>query len=129
MAERIGLGNSLDLWLRERGEALCLGELWQPLLTPNLNKMVCFKEGEIKEAVTVRLDVNAEGEISDWQFMLSTIRPRATVNALQLKALSERKPRARTVPAALKPIKDHLSQLETLVFSAGSLCSRERKDG
>ena len=129
VAERIGLGNSLDLWLRERGEALCLGELWQPLLTPNLNKMVCFKEGEIKEAVTVRLDVDAEGEISDWQFMLSTIRPRATVNALQLKALSERKPRARTVPAALKPIKDHLSQLETLVFSAGSLCSRERKDG
>ena len=45
VGERIGLGNSLDACLRDRGEALCLGEVWQPLLTPALHKATSFSAG------------------------------------------------------------------------------------
>ena len=129
IAERIGNGNSLDLWLRDQGEALCLGNDWQPLLTAALSKAGNFVAGETAEAITVRLDVSASGEITDWLFMLSTIRPAATVSAEQMQALAERKPRSRSLPLKLKPIKDHLGQLETLQFCASCLMERERQSG
>ena len=116
VGERIGLGNNLDACLRDRGEALCLGEVWQPLLTPTLHKATSFSAGGEADAISVRLDVSANGELSDWEFMLSTVRPVAEVSANQLVALAERKPKARSVPTALKPIKDQLGQLETLRF-------------
>ena len=129
IAERFGQGSSLDLWMRDRGEALCLGDAWQPLLTTALTKACRFKVGEATDAISVRLDVSAEGELTDWEFTLSTIRPVASVNGKQLQALAERKPKARSVPTALKSIKDQLGQLETLVFCTGCLVNHERQNG
>jgi len=129
VSERIGQGNSLDLWLRDRSEALCLGGAWHALLTPALSKACRFKVGESIDALTVRLDVSAKGELTDWEFMLSTIRPVAEIQRSHLAALADRKPRARTVPAALKPLKDHLNQLESVLFCADCLMEQERADG
>ena len=129
VAERFGQGNSLDLWIRERAEAICLGEEWQPLLTPAITKACCFKAGEASDAITVRLDIDADGNLADWEFMLSTIRPVADISAIQLRALAERKPKSRSIPAALKSIKDQLGQLETLLFCADCLMAKERADG
>ncbi len=129
VGERIGLGSSLDTCLRDRGEALCLGEIWQPLLTPSLNKATTFSAGTEADAISVRLDIAANGELSDWEFMLSSIRPVADVNADQLIALAERKPKARSIPAVLKPLKEHLGQLETLRFCSTLLLEQERSSG
>ena len=89
VAERVGIGNNLDVWLRERGETLCLGEVWQPLLSPTLNKTVQFRVGETSAAVSACLDVDADGELLDWTFVLSNIRPVATVTRQQLQALAD----------------------------------------
>ena len=129
VGERIGTGSSLDACLRDRGEALCLGEIWQPLLTPALNKATTFSSGSEADAISVRLDIAAGGEVSDWEFMLSSVRPVAEVSADQLIAFAERKPRARNIPAALKPIKDQLGQLETLRFCSTLLLDHERSCG
>jgi len=129
VGERIGLGSSLDACLRDRAEALCLGEIWQPLLTPALNKATTFSSGSEADAISVRLDISADGELSDWEFMLSSVRPVADVSADQLVALAERKPKARSIPAALKPIKDQLGQLETLRFCSTLLLEQERSSG
>ncbi|MEC8096687.1 MAG: RNB domain-containing ribonuclease, partial [Cyanobacteriota bacterium] len=129
VAERFGQGNSLDLWIRERAEAICLGEEWQPLLTPAITKACRFKAGEASDAITVRLDIDADGNLADWEFMLSTILPVADISAIQLRALAERKPKSRSIPAALKSIKDQLGQLETLLFCADCLMAKERADG
>lgn len=129
VAERIGSGNSLDLCLRDRSEALCLGEVWQPLLTTTLNKASRFKPGQEADAISVRLDVNAEGELIDWEFMLSTVKPSVEVSTDQLKAFAARKPKSRTVPAVLKPIKDQLGQLDTLRFCCSCLSQNERNQG
>ena len=125
VSERIGQGNSLDLWLRDRSEALCLGGAWHALLTPALSKACRFKVGESIDALTVRLDVSAKGELMDWEFMLSTIRPVAEIQQNHLIALADRKPKARTVPAALKPLKDHLNQLESVLFCADCLMEQD----
>lgn len=129
VAERLGVGNSLDLWLRERGEALCLGEVWHPLLNQTLSKASAFNPGEINEAVSVRLDISSEGELTDWQFCLSTIQPVAEINPEALNALAARKPKARTLPAALKSLKDQINQLETLIFCAKTLQAGEQNNG
>ncbi|MCB4406709.1 RNB domain-containing ribonuclease [Synechococcus sp. MU1642] len=129
VGERIGLGNSLDACLRDRGEALCLGQVWQPLLTPALNKATSFSAGSVADAISVQLDISANGEVSNWEFMLSSVRPVADICAEQLIALAERKPKARSIPAALKPIKDQLGQLETLRFCCTLLLEQERISG
>lgn len=129
VAERIGTGNSLDLWLRERGEALCLGEVWHPLLNPALSKAAAFQVGEVNQAVTVKLDITQDGEITDWEFCLSSIKPVVEIQPEAMKALAARKPKARTLPVALKPLKDQINQLETLVFSAKTLQEGEKNRG
>ena len=129
LAERLGAGTGLDRWLQDQAEALCLGSAWQPLLTPALTKACRFKVGESCDAVTVRLDIAANGELTDWEFLLSTIRPVAEVTAQHLTALAARKAKARTVPAALKSLKEHLGQLETALFCATSLIDGERDAG
>ena len=129
VAERLGIGNNLDIWIKDRAEALCLGEVWHPLLSQAFSKACGFNVGEINEALSVALDITADGELTGWDFSLSTIKPVAEISPKALSALNNRKPKARTIPAALKSIKDHLAQLETLIFCARSLQTGELASG
>lgn len=129
VAERLAPGQALDAWIKERGEALCLGEVWQPLLNGPLDEACRFTVGEEQDAITLRLDINAEGDVRDWLFCLTRIRPVAEITPAHLEALGARKPKARTVPAALKPIKDQIGQLETLLFCARSLQAEAIRSG
>ena len=129
VAERVNPGNSLDQWLCEQSEALCLGNKWIPLLSPNLAKAAAFNVGESQAAVSLRIDFDSEGEARDWEFCLTQIRPVAEVTSGALAALAGRKPRSRAIPAALKSIKDQIGQLETLIFCAKALHAAELKQG
>ena len=129
VAERLNGGSSIDQWLQEQGEALCLGDTWQPLLSNNLTQASKFSPGTTQEAISLRVDVDADGQLGEWEFQLSTVRPVASVTSEAMAALAARKPKARTVPAALKPLKDHLGQLETLLFCARSLNKGFQQDG
>jgi len=125
VAERVGLGSALDLWLRDQGEALCVGRQWLPLLPSALAKAAAFTAGEDQDALSVALELDGEGTLEHYRFSRSRIKPVATVDAAALNALAERKPKSRTVPAALKAIKDHQQQLENLVAVA-ELLHRQR---
>ncbi len=129
VAERVNPGNSLDQWLCEQSEALCLGNKWIPLLSPNLCKAAAFNVGESQAAVSLRIDFDSEGDAQDWEFCLTQIRPVAEVTSEALTALAGRKPRSRAVPTALKSIKDHIGQLETLIFCAKALHAAELRQG
>jgi ribonuclease R len=129
VAERVNPGNSLDQWLCEQSEALCLGNKWIPLLSPNLAKAAAFNVGESQAAVSLRVDFDSEGEARDWEFCLTQIRPVAEVTSGALAALAGRKPRSRAIPAALKSIKDQIGQIETLIFCAKALHAAELKQG
>ena len=129
VAERVNPGNSLDQWLCEQSEALCLGNKWIPLLSANLSKAAAFKVGDSQAAVSLRVDLDAEGEARGWEFCLTQIRPVAEVTSEALAALAGRKPRSRAIPAALKSIKDHIGQLETLIFCAKALHAADLRQG
>ena len=129
VAERLSAGGSLDLWLAQQGEALCAGSQWLPLLSASLAKASRLAEGERREAVSVALDLTAEGNLEHFRFSLSTIVPTARLEAAALVALAERKPKARTVPAALKPLKDHLGLVENLLTVAALLRQRRIEAG
>jgi ribonuclease R len=46
VAERLPLGGSLDLWSRQRAEAICVGAGWLPLLSAPLAKAASFAPGD-----------------------------------------------------------------------------------
>ncbi|WP_320667687.1 RNB domain-containing ribonuclease [Prochlorococcus sp. MIT 1307] len=129
IAERVSLGNNLDHWLFTRSEAHCLGEIWNPLLSKNLTKACKFEPGINNKAITIELDITAQGEINDWEFYLSEIRPVAIINKLHLESLQSRKPKSRATPVALKSIKDHLVQLQTTIFCAKLILNDEKNRG
>ena len=121
IAERLGTGSSLESWLREQGEAVCLGSRWLPLLPPNLSKAASLAVGKDQDAVSVALELGLDGSLRHYAFSRSRIRPDASVDGDALQALVDRKPKARTTPAALKGLKDHLGMLDQLVALTGLL--------
>ncbi|MEA5473737.1 RNB domain-containing ribonuclease [Synechococcus sp. CCY9201] len=129
VAERLALGSSLDLWLREQAEAFCVGPSWLPLLTPALAKASAFQPGRSESALSVALDLSPDGALEHYRFSRSTIRPTARVDLAALTALAERKPKARTVPAGLKALKDHIPLIEQLIGVAELLRQRRLAGG
>jgi ribonuclease R len=129
VSERVGFASALDLHLREQSEALCLGSSWLPLLPAALTKAAAFKPGSSEAALSVVLDLNAEGGLEHYRFCRSTIRVDAVVDAKALQALAERKPKARTTPAALKALKDQLPLLEQLIALAQLLRQQRLASG
>jgi ribonuclease R len=129
VAERLGLGTAVDTWMRDQGEALPLGKRWRPLLPLSLAKASVFSSGVEQAALSVALDLGPEGELEHYRFQLSRVRPLATVDRAALDALAERKPKARTLPAALKAHKAHLDLLEQLVSVVALLRQRRLAAG
>ncbi len=129
IAERLGIGNTLDMWLRDKCNAHCLGNTWSPLLNKRLTKESRFEVNESNDAVSVCIDINKEGHIKDWKFSLTTIKPAALIDHTILHALANKKPKSRTVPTAIKHIKDQLDQLKTILFCAVTINNLEKEKG
>jgi hypothetical protein len=90
VAERIGFGSPLDMFLREQGESLCLGSSWVPLLPPALTKAAAFKAGSSSAALSVLLEISPEGELQHYRFCRSTNQVDAAVVAQGLQAAHAR---------------------------------------
>ena len=129
VAERFSTGSSLDLWLRDQADALCVGKQWLPLLSSALSKAAAFKPNEEQAAVSVALELSGDGKLEGYRFCRSRIRPVASANLTALNALAERKPKSRTVPAALKPLKNQLDQLSGLITVAELLRQQRLTNG
>jgi ribonuclease R len=121
VAERVAPGSSTDQWLRDQTDAICLGDHWLPLLSPTLSKACSFKSGDSQEALSVALELDSRGDLQHFRFMRSRIKVDGSATPAALDALVERKPKSRTLPAALKPLKDQLPLLEQLVELSGRL--------
>ena len=129
IAERFGYGSALDSWLRNQADAYCVGRQWLPLLSPALAKASAFKVGEVQAAVSVALELGSDGTLEHYRFCRSQIQPVAAAGLDALNALAERKPKSRTVPAALKPLKDQLPLLEQLISVTGLLRQQRQAGG
>lgn len=116
IAERFNFGSKIHDWIKNRGKALCFGNSWRDCISEQLTSASSFTPNVINEAVSLSIDLNNEGEIKDFRFNLTRIKPAAIVNQKQLESIANRKPKARTIPAILKPIKEHINQIQTLDF-------------
>ena len=129
VAERFNLGGGLDNWMRDQADAIATGRGWLPLLSAPLAKAAAFQVDKAQDAVSVALELDAEGSLEHYRFSLSRIRPSARVPQAAFEALAERKPKARTVPAALKALKEQLPLLEQLVALGAVLRQRRLAAG
>ncbi len=118
ISERINLGGKLDRYLKDKGEVICLGNNWLEFLNESLRSASQFKINEECEAISLMIDINADGKITDWKFTLSIIKPVKIITPKHLISINNRKATSKSFPIALKGIKDNLEVLYTLIHSA-----------
>ncbi len=118
ISERINLGGRLDKYLQEKGEIICTGNSWIQFLNESLRSASQFKLNEECEAITLMIDINREGNITDWKFTLSIIKPVKLITPNHLRAINNRKVTSKSIPIALKSIKDNLESIYSILHSA-----------
>ncbi len=125
VAERINIGSKLDDYLKERGEAICLGNDWIDFLSESVKHKSNFKLNEENEAITIIFDLNSEGNILDWSFSLSKIKPTNIITTKHIEAINKRKRTTKSIPIVIKPIKDSLEIIYTLIHTSKIINDKE----
>ena len=115
VAERINIDGKLDNYLKDKGEAICIGNDWLEFLTTSLESASKFQVDQESEAITLRIDINSDGEISDWKFSLSIIKPVNLITPKHLKSINSRKATSKSIPIVLKKLKDNLEVIYTII--------------
>ncbi len=118
VSERLILGSKLDNFLKDKGEIICLGNNWSEFLSDSLNSEAQFKVNEENESLSLQFDINSQGLVTDWEFSLSLIKPVKLINESHIKAINKRKPTSKSIPIALKSIKDSLEVIYIIIHSS-----------
>ena len=118
VAERINFGGKLDSYLKQIGEVTCLGNNWLDFLGDSLIKASQFKVNEECEAITLIIDINSKGDVTDWNFSLSKIKPVNIITSKHIECINKRKSASRSIPIAIKPIKDNLEVIYTIIHTS-----------
>ena len=118
VSERINIGSKLDNYLKNKGEVICLGNNWLNFLNDSLRSSAQFKLKEQRESISLMVDINSEGIVTDWKFSLSIIKPIKIITANHLKSINNRKPTSKSIPIALKSVKDSLQDIYTIINSS-----------
>ena len=118
VSERLNIGGKLDNFLKDKGEVNCLGNNWLEFLNESLSNASEFKLNKECEAITLMIDINSQGEITDWKFLLSIIKPVNLITTKHLTTINKRKATSKSIPIALKPIKDILEIVYTIIHTS-----------
>nr|AUG32666.1 putative acetazolamide conferring resistance protein Zam [Paulinella longichromatophora] len=124
IAERVGFNTALDLWLRKRADALFVIGEFLPLLNPVLTENSAFKVGEKQSAISIALDLSAEGELIHYRFFNSLIKPSIELDSQILSTFIYRQPKAHLFPIILETIKDFFNEIDQLVALSSQLRRR-----
>ncbi len=129
VAERINIGGKLDEYLKERGEAICLGNDWIEFLNESLEKKSSFKLDEESEAISIMFDIDNNGNICDWKFSLSKIKPFNIITTKHLETINKRKRTSKSIPVSIKAIKDSLEIIYTIIHVTNIINEKHINDG
>ena len=115
LAERFPALGYLDLWMRERGTAICTGRRWQGLISAQLVKESTFAVAEEQAAISVALDLTPEGALEGYRFCCSRIQPDVLLQAEDIQGLTQQgfKVRGR-LPKPLHHLKPHMAVIAQL---------------
>jgi len=124
VAERFTPLGALDLWMRERGTAICTGRRWQTLLSATLARVSTFPVEQEQAAVSVALDLTPDGSLEGYRFCRSRIKPDILLKANAFQELANQGFKVgETIPEQLQPFHMHL---ETII-QLGNILEKVRQ--
>ena len=130
LAERIELNSKKSLEIFSNGfESLPLLNNWQNYISETIRNDSEFKLGEKNEAISICMNLNSENEITDWSFHLTEVRCSFIVGSEHTEALLSRKSKARITSRLLKPIKEHIEDLDKILEISSSFRQRHLLKG
>ena len=130
IAERLELNSkkSLDIFLKSF-ESFPLLNNWQNYLSESLRHKSEFKLGEKNEAISLCLHLNSDNEITEWSFHLTLVKCTLIVGSDHTEALLSRKSKTRITSRLLKPIKEHIENLDKILEISTSFRQRHLLEG
>jgi ribonuclease R len=130
IAERVELNSkkSLDKILNSF-ESVPLLNNWQNYLSEAIINASEFKLGDKNEAISLCLHLNSENEITKWSFHLTLVKCALIVRSEHTDALLSRKSKARITSRLLKPIKQHIEDLDKILEISTSFRQRQLLEG
>ena len=115
LAERFASLGYVDLWMRERGTAICMGRRWQGLVSATLVKASTFAVEEEQAALSVALELAADGTLQGYRFCRSRIKPDVLLKARDLQDLPRQDSKVQgQPPAPLRHLKTHMGTITQL---------------
>ena len=130
LAERIDLNSKKSLEIFFNGlESLPLLNNWQNYLSEEIRSASVFNLGEKNEAISLCFHLNRDNEITKWSFHLSLVKCSLIVGSDHTDALLSRKSKTRITSRLLKPIKEHIEDLDKILEIAISFRKRHLLEG
>ena len=130
IAERLDLSSkkSLEIFF-DRFESFPLLDKWQNYLTEEICNASKFNVGEINEAISLCIDLNAENEITNWSFQLTKVKCSLLVENKHLESLLKRKSNTRITSRILKPIKEYIEDLDKIIEISNAFRKKQLLNG
>ena len=126
LSERVVLNSKKSLETFFNGfESLPLLNKWQNYLSEAIRNTSEFKLGEKKEAISLCINLNSDNEITKWSFHLTFVKCSLIVGNDLTDALLSRKSKNRITSRLLKPIKEHIENLDKIFEISTSFRQRQ----
>ena len=129
LAERVELNNKKSLETLNSFESFPLINNWQNYLSESIRNASEFKLGEKNEAISLCLHLDSNNEITKWSFHLTFVRCTLIVGSDHTDALLSRKSKTRITSRLLKPIKQHIEDLDKILEISTSFRQKHLLEG
>ena len=121
IAERVELNSKKSIEIFFNGfESLPLLNNWQNYLSEAIRNPSEFNLGEKNEAISLCMHLNSDNEITEWSFHLTLVKCSMIVGSDHTEALLSRKSKTRITSRLLKPIKEHIEDLDKILEISSS---------
>ncbi|MBO6975735.1 MAG: S1 RNA-binding domain-containing protein [Prochlorococcus marinus CUG1435] len=130
LAEIVELSNKKYLEIFFNGcESLPLLNNWRNYLNEDIKNASEFKLGVKKEAISLCMHLDSDNKVTKWSFHLTLVKCSLIVGTDHTEALLSRKSKARITSRLLKPIKEHIHDLDKILEISTSFRKKHLSDG
>ncbi|MDC3147719.1 RNB domain-containing ribonuclease, partial [Prochlorococcus sp. AH-716-I09] len=130
LSERIELNSKKSLEIFFNGfESIPLLKNWQNYLCESIINASKFNLGEKNEAISLCMHLNSDNEITEWSFHLTLVKCTHIIGSELTDALLSRKSKTRITSRLLKPLKEHIEDLDKILEISTSFRKKHLIEG
>ena len=130
LAEKVDLSSKKSLEILFNSlESFPLLNNWQNYISEAIRNASEFNLDKNNEAISLCLHLNCDNEITEWSFHLTKVKCSLIVKSDHTDALLSRKSKTRITSRVLKPIKEHIEDLDKILEISSSFRERHLKEG